>query len=137
MADIDDYIKPEGSLIDLDSKDVKGDIGLGGQFILERVSMDTIVLEMTDIQGGLKKQGKLLYSNEDSKAWRKGRVLMVGPLVKEYKPGQLVMFPGVRGLEAGEVRVRTDDGDVKFVKHGYFLSEKRLFGELSDEQEQA
>lgn len=133
MADIDDYIKPEGSLIDLDSTEVKGDIGLGGNFILERVSADTIVLEMTDIQGGLKKQGKLLYSSEDSKAWRKGIVLMVGPAVREYKPGQLVMFPGVRGLEAGEIRVRMADKSIKSVKHGYFLSENRLFGELSED----
>lgn len=127
MADIDDFYKVQKTMTDLDNPEVKGDLGLRG-WTLEFVHLDTLVLSMTDIEGGLKQDGIFKYSNEDTKAWRRGEIIMVGEGVKKYKVGQTVIFPGIRGLETGELYIRDKDGNVKFIKNGYFVPEYRVFG---------
>lgn len=133
MADIDQYYKVEKSMTDLDSDMVKGDLGLK-DWVLEFVDLDTIVLSMTDIEGGLKQQGRFMYSNEDVKAWRHGEIIMVGEGVKNYKVGDTVIFPGIRGLETGELHVLVEKNgkkEIREIKNGYFISEYRILGRIT------
>jgi co-chaperonin GroES (HSP10) len=54
----------------------------------------------------------------ENKAWRVGRVIMVGPNVKQVKAGQHVIFPGDKGIKGIQ-----RDG-----KLNIFLNEERIFG---------
>lgn len=54
----------------------------------------------------------------DQKAWRVGKVLLVGRGVKQVKVGDLVMFPGDKGLPAISKNKKTT----------VFLNEERIFG---------
>lgn len=131
MADIDDYFKAEKSQLNFESTDIHGDIGLA-EWILEEVSYDTIVIDFDDITtDGYKQQGKFLMSNNNVKAWRRGRVMMVGPDVTSYKVGDLIVFPGVKGMDSGELYVRMPDSTIKHVKNGYFIAEDRVFGRVT------
>lgn len=137
MNDIDDFFKPEMSQIDLDSQQVQGDLGLA-DFILSEVFYDTLVLKMVDMDEGLKKQGNFyMAAKADVKAWRRGVVKMTGPNVRLYKVGDMVIFPGIKGLETGEIHIKNENGEVEYIKNGHFLSENRIFGkveELKDDQ---
>jgi hypothetical protein len=132
VADIDDFFKTEMSQIDLDSQQVQGDLGLA-DFILSEVFYDTLVLKMVDMDEGLKKQGNFyMAAKADVKAWRRGVIKMVGPNVKLYKVGDMVIFPGVKGLETGEIHIRNEKGEVEYIKNGHFLSENRIFGKVEE-----
>jgi co-chaperonin GroES (HSP10) len=54
----------------------------------------------------------------DQRAWRIARVLLTGPDCKQVKPGQTIIFPGDRGLQALK----------RNGKMVIFLSEDRIFG---------
>lgn len=131
-ADIAEYIPNiDSSLINFESPNLKGDIGLTG-YTLEKVFRDDIVVDMVDAEDGLIKQGEFFMSaNTDTKAWRRAKVIMVGPLVKNYKVGDMVIFPGINGLETGVIDVRQEDGSLYHAKNGKFLSEYRIFGIIS------
>jgi co-chaperonin GroES (HSP10) len=54
----------------------------------------------------------------EQKAWRIGKVLLAGPGVKQVEVGDVVMFPGDKGLPA----------ITKSGKRTIFLNEERIFG---------
>lgn len=54
----------------------------------------------------------------DQKAWRIGRVLLVGPETKQVKKGQYIIFPGDKGIIGIKKGGRTV----------IFLNEQRIFG---------
>jgi len=54
----------------------------------------------------------------DNRAWRIARVLLAGPACKQVKPGNIIIFPGDRGLQALK----------RNGKMMIFLSEDRIFG---------
>jgi co-chaperonin GroES (HSP10) len=54
----------------------------------------------------------------DNRAWRIAKVLLTGPDCKQVKPGQTIIFPGDRGLQALK----------RNGKMVIFLSEDRIFG---------
>lgn len=129
--DIDNFFTPKKSHIDLDSQQVQGDLGLA-DFILESVPFDTLVLSMIDMDEGLKKQGKFyMAAKADIKSWRRGVIKMIGPGVQNYKIGDMVIFPGIKGLETGELNIRNISKDVEYIKNGHFLSEDRIFGKVT------
>lgn len=131
MADIDDYFKAEKSLINLESDEVKGDLGLGN-YVIEKLTFDTIALEFVDInKDGRRMDGGFLYSEKDIKTWRVGKVLMVGPNVKQVKVGDLVHFPGTKGISTGTISIRMPDGSIYEAIHGHFIAEDRIQGCLS------
>jgi cellobiose-specific phosphotransferase system component IIB len=57
-------------------------------------------------------------------AWRKGKVILKGPNVKQCKVGDIVVFPNNMGIPISNLDV-TDHGKVK---NGLFLNEQRMFG---------
>lgn len=62
----------------------------------------------------------IILPNEvvDKKAWRVGKVLLVGPQTKQVKQGQTIIFPGDKGIV----------GIQKGGKTVIFLDEERIFG---------
>lgn len=132
MADVADFIPTiDSSLIKLESNEVKGDLGIA-DYILDWVSYDTVVIELTDVSDGLKMEdGFYMAADSDPKAWRRGRVVMVGPRVTDYTIGDTIIFPGVMGLDTGTINVRNCNGEIETIKNGYFLSQTRVFGKVT------
>lgn len=127
---VHDFFDAQKSHLDLNSDMLKGDLGIA-DYVLESVSYDTVVLSMVDQEGGLKKEGKFLFSADtDIKAWRRGIVKMVGPCVTSYKVGDMVLFPGVKGLATGIINVRMPDKSVEKVEAGHFIAEPCIHGTL-------
>jgi co-chaperonin GroES (HSP10) len=54
----------------------------------------------------------------DHRAWRVAKVILAGPACKQVKSGDIVIFPGDRGLQSIQ----------KNGKMVIFLSEERIFG---------
>jgi hypothetical protein len=54
----------------------------------------------------------------ENRAWRVGKVLLVGPCAKQVKQGDYVIFPGDKGIK----------GIQKNGKLNVFLNEERIFG---------
>ena len=130
-AKVDEFFAPEGSHLDLDSDMLKGDLGLG-EYILESVPFDTLALNMVDQDRGLKQSNGFYYSaNTDIKAWRRGVVMMVGSGVKVFKVGDMVIFPGVKGLPTGNFSIKNADGTITKIEDGHFISESRIFGKVT------
>lgn len=132
MADIADFIPTiDSSLIKLESNEVKGDLGIK-DYLLDWVSYDTVVVELTDVSDGLKMEdGFYMVADSDPKAWRRGLVKMVGPQVTDYKIGDTIIFPGVMGLDTGSINVRGINGNIEHIKNGFFLSQTRIFGKVT------
>lgn len=83
---------------------------------------DVIMAEYADVAEdgkSLVRNGIILPSEVvDQKAWRVGKVLLVGPETKQVKKGHHIIFPGDKGII----------GIQKNNKTVIFLDEKRIFG---------
>jgi len=83
---------------------------------------DIIMVEYADVASDGKSlvRNGIILPNEvvDQKAWRIGKVNLVGPDARQVKVGHHVMFPGDKGLI----------GIQKGGKTVVFLDEKRIFG---------
>ena len=122
-----DNLKNDKSLIDLESHN-------NGEFDLDRFKLkfvyDDIVLvelidEVSDGKGTAVMRGGLYVPVASlTKAWRKAKVVLVGPTVKYTKIGDIVMYPNDKGMAVSNIEV---EGYGKLVK-GMFLNEQRLFG---------
>jgi hypothetical protein len=83
---------------------------------------DVILAEYADVADdgkSLIRNGIVLpHSVVSQRAWRIGKVLLVGPDAKQVKPGHNIMFPGDKGL------IGLNKGGKTVV----FLNEQRIFG---------
>lgn len=83
---------------------------------------DVIMAEYADVASDGKSlvRNGIILPNEvvDKKAWRVGKVLLVGPDTRQVKVGHHIIFPGDKGLIAIQ----------KGGKTVIFLDEKRIFG---------
>jgi len=70
------------------------------------------------------RDGILVPTNSLIKAWRKAKVVLVGPSVKFCKPKDIVIFPNDKGASVSNIEI---EGYGKLRK-GVFLNEQRLFG---------
>jgi hypothetical protein len=122
-----DNVKNSNSLIDLESH---GD----GVFALDDYTLsfvfdDIVLVDMIDevndgMGSAIQRNGLYLPTNSMTKAWRKGKVVLVGPSAKYSKLGDIVVFPNDKGASVSNLIV---EGYGKVVK-GMFLNEQRLFG---------
>ena len=76
----------------------------------------------------IKRGGIYIPLNTAPRAWRVGRVLLVGDKCKNVKPGDSIVFPGDRGIPVSKLQYQDDTGDNHVVTNGIFLNEERLFG---------
>lgn len=123
-----DTLETRKSLIDLDSYG-KGNFGLGDDFELSFIFDDIVLVEFIDEANGpqgdvIIRNGLYVPVNALIKAWRKAKVVLVGPSVKYCKQGDIVIFPNDKGAAVSNIIIQ---GYGKLTK-GVFLNEQRLFG---------
>jgi len=123
-----DSLAPTRSLIDLDGHS-KGSFGLGDDFLLSFIFDDIVLVEFVDeVSDGtgdvVVRNGIYVPTNALIKAWRKAKVILVGPSVKYCKKGDIVIFPNDKGASVSNIEI---EGYGK-LKKGVFLNEQRLFG---------
>jgi co-chaperonin GroES (HSP10) len=90
---------------------------------------DVVMAEYADVapDGKSLVRGGIILPSEvvDKKAWRVGKVLLVGPSAKQVKKGQHIIFPGDKGIV----------GIQKGGRMVIFLNEERIFGICSAEKQ--
>ena len=125
MAANIDQLPTQKSLIDLSSHS-SGDFGLD-DFNLSFIFDDILLVEyvdMTEDGDNIMRNGIYIPTNAVSKAWRKAKVILVGPQAKYTKKDDIVIFPNNLGITISNISI---EGHGK-VKQGIFLNENRLFG---------
>jgi co-chaperonin GroES (HSP10) len=98
------------------------DVPLPEDYEIVELLSDIIAVEYADVA----EDGKSLVRNGiilpnqvvDNRAWRVAKVTLAGPKCKQVKVGDIIMFPGDRGLQSIQ----------KNGKMLIFLSEERIFG---------
>jgi cellobiose-specific phosphotransferase system component IIB len=124
-----DRLATQRSTIDLEGHS-DGDFGLGEEFLLSFVFDDILLVEFIDESSdegagdAIKRGGIYIPTNSLNKAWRKAKVVLVGPEVKYTKKDDIVMFPNDKGAPVSNMEI---EGYGK-IKKGMFLNEQRLFG---------
>lgn len=119
-----DRLAPQKSLIDLSSHS-SGDFGLD-DYQLDLIFDDVILTEYVDLvdSDGIMRRGIYVPTNTLTKAWRKAKVILVGPDVKYTKKDDIVIFPNNLGIPVSNIMVK----DYGKIKQGIFINENRLFG---------
>lgn len=78
----------------------------------------------TEDGSSIVRNGIIVPINADTKAWRIGEVILVGPNAKYVKKGDYVCFPNNLGVPVANLDI---DG-YGTLKKGLFLNEQRIFG---------
>lgn len=122
-----DNLKHKKGLIDLDSHS-EGSFGLE-DYTLSFVYDDIVLVEFVDevddgMGSAIQRNGLYVPTNASTKAWRKGKVVLVGPNANFTKVGNIVVFPNDKGASVSNLEV-TGYGTLK---KGMFLNEQRIFG---------
>ena len=119
-----DQLAPSRSLIDL-TKLSDGNFGIEG-LELTQIFDDILLVEYIDEtdEGEVIRNGIVVPTNALNSAWRKAKVILVGPNVKFTKKGDIVIFPNNLGVTVSNIDV-VGRGNIK---GGIFLNEDRVFG---------
>lgn len=123
-ANIDQLLTTR-SLIDLSSHS-SGDFGLD-DYELSMILDDILLVEYVDISSdgdNIVRNGIYIPTNAVTQAWRKARVILVGPNSKYVKKDDIVIFPNTLGVAVANIDI---EGYGK-IKKGIFLNESRIFG---------
>jgi co-chaperonin GroES (HSP10) len=122
MANIDQLL-PQRHTIDLSSHS-DGDFGIE-DFKLSFIFDDIVLVEYIDLEGdNIKRNGLYIPTNALTKAWRKARVILVGPKAQYTKVGDIVLFPNNLGVTVANMDIEGHG----LVQKGVFLNESRIFG---------
>lgn len=128
-----DVISMEKSLIDLAAlpKNTFNSAFIG--YDLANILDDTILAEFVDESptGEMMRGGLVIPTNADTRAWRIGKALLIGPNTKIIKVGDYIMFPNNMGIPISNVDV---------INHGkvdkaIFINEARIFGRVEPRKE--
>ena len=120
------------SNINLDTGLYSGDIGLGKDYYTDSLYADFVLVKYIDTnEGGQREEGGLIVPTLTSDLnWRKGEVLMCGPLVQYTKPGDIVTFPNDKGLVTSTISYKSRTGEIEQTNNAIFLDEMRIFAKL-------
>jgi cellobiose-specific phosphotransferase system component IIB len=124
-----DVLTPQKSHIDLADRALPSDFGLD-DYKLSKVFDDVILIEYCDIHGSeegseyILRGGIAVPINQVHNAWRKGKVVLIGPHVRFTKVGEIVVFPNNMGIPITNLEVE----DYGKLKNGLFINEQRMFG---------
>lgn len=122
MANIDQLL-PQRHTIDLSSHS-EGDFGID-DFKLSFIFDDIVLVEYIDIEGdNIIRNGLYIPTNALTKAWRKAKVILVGPKAQYIKVGDIVLFPNNLGVTVANLDIEGYGP----VSKGVFLNESRIFG---------
>jgi cellobiose-specific phosphotransferase system component IIB len=120
-----DQLTPTRSLIDLSSHS-SGDFGIE-EYDLSFIFDDIVLVEYIDVVAegdGIMRNGLYIPTNTLTKAWRKAKVILVGPQVKYTKVNDIVIFPNNLGVTVSNISI----SDYGKLKNAVFLNESRIFG---------
>lgn len=136
---LDTYQAASYSDINLESPNCAGDMALRG-FTVKKLYDDFVFADYIDVDNGFIKHesGLVTIESNNTKTWRKAKVLMVGPACRNTKVGDIILFPNDKGLPCGEVEYIEESKDIardSFIltaKNGIFLGEHRIFATLDN-----
>jgi cellobiose-specific phosphotransferase system component IIB len=124
-----DILTPQKSHIDLADRALPSDFGLD-DYKLSKVFDDVILIEYCDVHGSedgseyILRGGIAVPINQVHNAWRKGKVVLIGPNVRYTAIDEIVVFPNNMGIPITNLEV---EGYGK-LKNGLFINEQRMFG---------
>ena len=124
-----DILTPQKSHIDLADRALPSDFGLD-DYKLSKVFDDVILIEYCDVHGSedgseyILRGGIAVPINQVHNAWRKGKVVLIGPNVRYTALDEIVVFPNNMGIPITNLEV---EGYGK-LKNGLFINEQRMFG---------
>ena len=122
-----DNVKHKKGMIDLDGNS-EGFFGLDDyklSFVFDDIVLVEFVDEVEDAQGSaVMRNGLYVPTNVNTKAWRKAKVVLVGPNVAFCKKDDIVIFPNDKGVTVANMEI----AGYGTIKKGMFLNEQRLFG---------
>lgn len=127
-----DKLEPMRSLIDLSSHS-EGDFGLEN-LELSFIFDDILLVEYVDTTNdgeGIVRNGIYIPTNTLTKAWRKAKVILVGPRAQYTKVGDIVVFPNNLGITVSNL----DVSGYGRINGGVFLNESRVFGICKPKQD--
>lgn len=125
-ADID-TLPTQKSLIDLAELPKNSFNSVFFGYNLKAVLDDVLVVryvDETEDGSSIVRNGIVVPINADTRAWRIGEVILVGPNAKHVKKGDFVCFPNNLGIPVANLDI---DG-FGTLKKGLFLNEQRIFG---------
>jgi cellobiose-specific phosphotransferase system component IIB len=96
-------------------------------FKLKQILDDIILAKYVDETSdgsAIMRRGILIPGNSDTKAWRVGKVLLVGPTVRYVKAGDHIIFPNNLGIPIANIELE----DYGTLTKGIFINEQRIFG---------
>ena len=120
--------------IDLEGANVSSEIGLGDQFVIDRLLADFILLEFIDISNGefVDEDGFVVVKKE-SKQWRKAVVRAISPWsAKTFNLsfGDIVLLPDDKGLKIGITQYEDPEGNLHKLEAGAFVNGLKILGVL-------
>ena len=122
-----DNVKHKKGMIDLDANS-EGFFGMDDfklSFIFDDIVLVEFVDEVEDSKGSaVMRNGLFVPTNVNTKAWRKAKVVLVGPNALYCKKDDIVIFPNDKGVSVANLEI---DG-YGMVRKGMFLNEQRMFG---------
>lgn len=124
-----DLLPVQKSHIDLSDGALPSDFGLD-DYKLSKVFDDVILVEYADLVKGEESGDYILRGGiaipiaQVHNAWRKGKVVLIGPNVRYTNVGDIVVFPNNMGIQISNLEV---EGHGKLT-NGLFLNEQRMFG---------
>lgn len=127
-----DQLTPTRSLIDLSSHS-SGDFGLEN-YELNFIFDDIVLVEYIDTTStgdGIMRNGLYIPTNTLTKAWRKAKVILIGPQTKYTKVGDIVIFPNNLGVTVSNI----DISGYGKINNAVFLNESRIFGICKPKQD--
>jgi cellobiose-specific phosphotransferase system component IIB len=127
-----DKLEPMRSLIDLSSHS-EGDFGLENlelSFIFDDILLVEYI-DTTDQGDSIMRNGLYIPTNVLTKAWRKARVILVGPRAQYTNVGDIVVFPNNLGITVSNLDVCNHGR----ITGGVFLNESRVFGICKPKQD--
>jgi cellobiose-specific phosphotransferase system component IIB len=122
-----DNVKHKKGMIDLDGNS-EGFFGLDDyklSFVFDDIVLVEFIDEVEDAQGSaVMRNGLYVPTKANTKAWRKAKVVLVGPNVTYCKKDDIVIFPNDKGVTVSNMEIE----GYGTVKKGMFLNEQRMFG---------
>lgn len=118
--------------IDLQGANVSSNVGLGKEWVIDRLLADFILLEYIDVQNGqYVDEDGFVVVKKDKNQWRKAVVRAISPWSAQHfglSYGDTVLLPDDKGLKIGVTQCLTPDGKVHKINHGAFVNGMKLLG---------
>lgn len=133
LEEVVEKISPKKSVINL--TDYRDDNFAIHGYSISKILDDIILVQCIDVgdDSGYIRRGDIL-TMATARAWRLGKVILIGDKTREVKVGDIVSFPNDKGIPVDNINVKGIKGTIR---NCVFLNEQRIFGiceELKDDK---